>query len=250
MICLTITVIYFLYRPSKTVCPITAEFSLIIRNALPSNWKSHSGGFDYTSEITITWLFVNVVLVCFKKAIIESMYIKPKCQHFWENKFPNNDFNWELIWSKIPHCTEEARLISLNWKILHNIYPTKTMLYRMGKEESNICNKCNVIDHVDHFFYSCEKTSIIWARVNFVISHKLNKNTSLTVTDVLFGVHDKNVSNKDNISLIMSLQLQNYVLANTDTEITLIFFFSLIMNLTYVTILNDNHVVFRYLSGD
>ena len=70
----------------------------------------------------------------------------------------------------------------------------------MGKEESDICNKCNVIDHVDHFFfYSCEKTSTIWDKVNFVISHKLNKNTSMTVTDVLFGVHDKNVSNKDNI---------------------------------------------------
>ena len=156
--------------------------------------------FDYTSEIT----FNNVAIrKCsagmFKKAMIESMYIKPKCQHFWENKFPNNDFNWEMIWSKIPHCTKEARLISLNWKILHNIYPTKTMLYRMGKEESSICNKCNVIDHVDHFFYSCGKTSIIWDKVNFVISHKLNKNTSLTVTDVLFGVHDKNVSNKDNI---------------------------------------------------
>ena len=79
-------------------------------------------------------------------------YIKPKCQHFWENRFPNNDFIWELIWSKIPHCTKEARIISLNWKILHNIYPTKTMLYRMGKEESNICNQCNVIDNVDHFF--------------------------------------------------------------------------------------------------
>ena len=87
-----------------------------IRNALPSNWKSHSGGFDFTSEIT----FNNVAIrKCsagmFKKAMIESMYIKPtKCQHFWENKFHNNDFNWELIWSKIPHCTKEARLISLN----------------------------------------------------------------------------------------------------------------------------------------
>ena len=48
----------------------------------------------------------------------------------------------------------------------------------------------------------------------------------------------------------MSLQLQNYVLANTDTEITLIFFFSLIMNLTYVAILKDNYVVFRYPPGD
>ena len=48
----------------------------------------------------------------------------------------------------------------------------------------------------------------------------------------------------------MSLQLQNYVLASTDTEITEIFFFSLIMNLTYVKILKDNYVVFRYPSRD
>ena len=67
-------------------------------------------------------------------------------------------------------------------------------------EGSNFSSaKCNVIDHVDHFFYSCEKTRTIWDKVNFVISNKLNKNTSLTVTDVLFGVHEKNVSNKDNI---------------------------------------------------
>ena len=128
--------------------------------------------------------------------MIESMYINPKSQHFWENRFPNNDFNWELIWSKIPHCTKEARLISPNLKILHNIYQAKTMLYRMGKEESNICNQYNVIDHVVHIFYSCEKISTIWDKVNFVISRKLNKNTSLTVIDVLFGVHDKNVSKK------------------------------------------------------
>ena len=60
----------------------------------------------------------------------------------------------------------------------------------MGKEESNVCNKCNVIDHVDHFFYSCEKISTIWDKVNFVFS---DKNTSLTITDVLFGVHDNKI---------------------------------------------------------
>ena len=72
----------------------------------------------------------------------------------------------------------------------------------MGKEESNICNQCYVIDHVDHFFYSCEKISTIWDKVNFDISRTLNKNTSLTVSDVLFCLvytHDKNVSNKNNI---------------------------------------------------
>ena len=131
--------------------------------------------------------------------MIESLYIMPTCQNFWVKRFPNFNFKWDLIWSKLPQCTNEARLISLNWKILHNIYPTKTMLYKMGKEVSNRCDVCNVIDHIDHFFYSCKKINRIWKTVNHIISCNLKKAISLSETDVLFGVHTTNISNENNI---------------------------------------------------
>ena len=55
------------------------------------------------------------------------------------------------------------------------------------------------------FFYSCGKINTIWDKVNFVISRKLNKNISLTVTDVLFGVHDKNLSNNHFIHHVIAI---------------------------------------------
>ena len=47
----------------------------------------------------------------------------------------------------------EARLISLNWKIIiHNKYPTKVLLFKIGKENTNLRNSCNVVDYPEHFF--------------------------------------------------------------------------------------------------
>ena len=119
--------------------------------------------------------------------------------------------------------------------MVNNIYPTKTMLYRMGKEVSNICNKCNVIDHVDHFCLLLWKICTIWDKVNFVISRKLNKNTSLTVTDVLFSVHDKNVSNKNNtfinhVIAIAKLCISKYRYGNHPN---LLFLFDHELNIRY-----------------
>ena len=64
-------------------------------------------------------------------------------QHPIKGRFPNHDFKWKHIWNALPDCTKEARLISLNWKIIHNIYPTKLLLHKMGKAQSDICNICN-----------------------------------------------------------------------------------------------------------
>ena len=98
----------------------------------------------------------------FKEVMIDLLYTPPICQHFWTNRFPKYTFNWDVIWNRLPQSTKEARLVSLNWKILHNIYPTKYLLHKMGKEKSNVCDKCNTIDHIDHFFYRCNKINFIW----------------------------------------------------------------------------------------
>ena len=135
----------------------------------------------------------------YRETMIKSLYVPPKCHAYWEKRFPDYDFNWNIIWRKLLLCTNEARLISLTWKILHNIYPTKTLLFKMGKEDTNVCIKCNVIDYVDHFFFSCKNIKHVWEKVNFIVSQRLNKNISLSVTDVLFGVHDKSINRVQSI---------------------------------------------------
>ena len=110
----------------------------------------------------------------------------------WSRRFPQHIFNWKQIWRASSKCTHEAKLITLNWKIIHNIYPTKIMLYKMGKEPTNLCNTCNVIDYTEHFFFSCNKVNTVWQYASDRISIFCNISFKFNVENVLFGVYSFN----------------------------------------------------------
>ena len=60
---------------------------------------------------------------------------------------------------------KEPRLKTLNWKIISNIYPTKVFLEKIKKESTNICEMCDEIDYIEHFFFSCKKIKMIWFEI-------------------------------------------------------------------------------------
>ena len=52
--------------------------------------------------------------------------------------------------------TKETRLRVLQWKILHNIYPTNILLYKMKVRDDRMCSYCNdAVDCIEHFFFDC-----------------------------------------------------------------------------------------------
>ena len=92
-------------------------------------------------------------------------------------------------------CTNEANLISLNCgKILHNIYPTKVLLCKMGQESDSICHTCNA---VDHFFFDCVNINQLWTLARHIISRNLSKNLRLTVEDVMVNYQNTNCNLSD-----------------------------------------------------
>ena len=162
-----------------------------LREALPRQWQEQPINvcLDH-DEVKITFNSVSVETCStkyFRNALVDKVFIHPLCENHWKRRFPNYNFVWENIWLSIPKCTKEARLISLNWKIIHNIYPTRALLYKMGKEESDLCSTCNIIDNQDHFFFDCIKIKQIWALANHIITDKLNQQFKLSVEDVLFN---------------------------------------------------------------
>ena len=65
----------------------------------------------------------------------------------------------------------------------------RCFLFKIGKEDTDMCSLCNVTDDPDHFFFECVKTKLIWHHANQVILSTLNKRITLSVEHVLFHYH-------------------------------------------------------------
>ena len=85
-------------------------------------------------------------------------------------------------------CTKEVRLRLLQWKIIHNIYPTKILLHKMKIEESPKCITCNEIDYSEHFFYECRQVKPVWNEIEKIIMVKIGKRINLKMRDVMLGI--------------------------------------------------------------
>ena len=71
----------------------------------------------------------------------------------WTNIF--NDIRIQedkTILTRIPLITNETKLIILQWKILHHIFPSNNFLHKIGKAETNECIYCQEIETIQHLF--------------------------------------------------------------------------------------------------
>ena len=109
----------------------------------------------------------------YKSYLLEKQLTVPYVQKFWENKFRKPELNWRFIWSTFRTCTNEPRITSLMWKILHNIYPTGILLYKMGKQDDDQCKFCHERDTVEHCFVECCLVKKMWIVIEVYLGIKL-----------------------------------------------------------------------------
>ena len=103
---------------------------------------------------------------------------------FWQRKY-----NIDTIrrFSEIYTATKETRLRVLQFKILHNIYPTNIVLNKMKIKSTELCETCRVKDYIDNFFIYCQKINGFWHHVSNTILHYTNKTFEMTETNILMG---------------------------------------------------------------
>ena len=104
----------------------------------------------------------------------------------WENRIghkmnPNT-------WSNLYTGQKEIKLIQLQWKILHNIFPTNIFLHKIGIKPSDLCDHCKERDYVEHTFFKCDRLQIFWKNISSRIDNKLNKKITLNETSVVLGI--------------------------------------------------------------
>ena len=115
---------------------------------------------------------------------------QPCAVNFWRRKLGAeiDKTHWEAIFD----ASKETRLRVLQWKILHNIYPTNILLNKMGIANSNKCSACSTgeTDYIEHFFFRCYKIHAIWKIVEGEINARIGSRVTISETTALLGYHD------------------------------------------------------------
>ena len=107
---------------------------------------------------------------------------------------------------KIPHLVtknpftslrrniKDVKLRNLQYKMLHNIYPTMDHLFKWKIKETNMCSTCHEVETLKHAVYECQVAKDAFKKVGKVCSKMyLNGNgdedlLKLNMCNILFGI--------------------------------------------------------------
>ena len=113
----------------------------------------------------------------------------PLCISRWKRQY-NIDIN-KSHWATV-NDLKETKLRALAWKVLHNIFPTNILLYKMKLSPSQNCLTCGEIDFVEHFFFNCVKVKPLWNEISKDINVSLGVSVIIKESDVLLGLEKSN----------------------------------------------------------
>ena len=159
----------------------------VVYNALPKDWQLNlEGPVDATLKFCGN-LISKMRSKDFRIIISAKRVTQPCAVNFWKRKYNTLEFD-ENVWLTIFDCTTESRLRILQWKILHNIYPTNILLKKMRKVDSDLCVKCQVKDYMEHFFINCSEIKGLWKHIERDLTAKIGKQIVLTEENIIFGI--------------------------------------------------------------
>jgi hypothetical protein len=86
---------------------------------------------------------------------------------------------------------KETKLRAFQFKILHNILPTKYFLYKIKIAKDNQCFACHSVQTLEHLFYHCPLSVNFWNDLSVWAKKCVSLKEKLSVTDVLYGHRPK-----------------------------------------------------------
>ena len=75
----------------------------------------------------------------FRKAVMSMHDSVPCANGFWHRKFK---IEIDKHVRSLPLFVSKTRLLVLQWKLLHNIYPTNILLCKMKERDDQMCSYC------------------------------------------------------------------------------------------------------------
>jgi len=112
-------------------------------------------------------------------------------------------------------ATDETKLRNVQYKILHNIYPTMYHLHKWKIKSNPNCTHCNETETLSHAIYECEIAQSTLSNFVNIIKSVTNITLHLNLEDVMCGIQN-DMKGKWSIDCLLILIKRNLILQRED----------------------------------
>ena len=77
------------------------------------------------------------------------------CCLYWEKKL-NVDIDWSKVFKRNLAQIRESKLREFNLKLLYNLLPVRSNLFKWGISNDDVCPTCNIKEDMNHAFIECK----------------------------------------------------------------------------------------------
>ena len=185
------------------VCPTLLYNGLV--SAIPHKWKNIIKEYNATfpnirNKDDKLYVILNKEKKTLDKLTHRDVYwseihnksLRPTVFYKWESEFYFAEFDWKVL-NIIPYeCARETSLQSLQYTITNRFFPCNYQLHLWNIKMSNVCDYCENVDTVDHFFYYCEHVHLFWKYLKNWVHKSFKVVIGFKALDILLGLPNYN----------------------------------------------------------
>lgn len=138
----------------------------------------------------------------FYKVLISREFMAPTAITRWSSLHPEfvELCDWKYIFTLPYNIVRSTKLQTLQYKILNRIFACKENLATWKICESNLCTDCHVPETIEHYFFECPSSQMLWKSFELWFYNSLGVRIPLCATTIVFGTN--NLLNDDLLFLM------------------------------------------------
>ncbi len=176
-----------------------------LTNTIPKSWitvlrGSRRDHCPITDEVCIglnKWK--NISQVSLKDLHISQRYVNNiNVNELVQKKFPEIELN-DLTgnpFTNLHKQTKDVKLKNIQFKILHNIYPTMKHLHKWKLSQTDKCSYCNQTETVSHAIFHCPIAKDAITKLENLLNRQYSFNPPLSITfnNMLLGISSTSIN--------------------------------------------------------
>ena len=111
-----------------------------------------------------------------------------KQQKKWEKDLDIEIEQWDIIYKLPFHCTRNNKFITFQFKIIHRILSTNSLLFKCKLKETHLCSFCNETkETILHLFWDCYIIRSLWFEIADILRRLCDITLPLSAQHIIFG---------------------------------------------------------------